>query len=71
MTPTVLTLPLRRLLACTMTVGQAAPLSAATARGGAIMSVASVGVRLSNDFENLPLFETPPLNGPTEVRIPK
>ncbi|CAM9939967.1 unnamed protein product [Scytosiphon promiscuus] len=29
------------------------------------MSVASVGVRLSDDFENLPLFETPPLNGPT------
>ncbi|CAM9980422.1 unnamed protein product, partial [Ectocarpus fasciculatus] len=32
---------------------------------GGIMSVASVGVRISDDFDELPLFETPPLNGPT------
>lgn len=32
------------------------------------MAVASIGVRLSDDFEKLPLFETPPLDGPTNVR---
>eukprot|EP00903_Cladosiphon_okamuranus_P008211 g7904.t1 len=29
------------------------------------MTASSVGVRLSDDFAELPLFETPPLNGPT------
>lgn len=33
------------------------------------MSVASVGVRISDDFDELPLFETPPLNGPTAVSV--
>ena len=33
------------------------------------MTASSVGVRLADDFEELPLFETPPLDGPTKVRI--
>ncbi len=36
-------------------------------RAASTMSVASVGVRLSDDFEKLPLFATPPLTGPTKV----
>ena len=31
------------------------------------MAVSSVGVRLADDFDALPLFDAPPLNGPTQV----
>ncbi|CAN0038346.1 unnamed protein product, partial [Ectocarpus sp. 4 AP-2014] len=41
------------------------PAAAAPGAAGGIMSVASVGVRISDDFDELPLFDTPPLNGPT------
>lgn len=33
------------------------------------MAVSSVGVRLADDFDALPLFAAPPINGPTQVRV--
>ena len=31
------------------------------------MAVSSVGVQLADDFDTLPLFASPPINGPTQV----
>lgn len=35
----------------------------------AAVSVSSVGVRVLDDFDVLPLFDAPPLDGPTTVRF--
>lgn len=35
----------------------------------ATISVSSMGVRVMDDFDMLPLFDAPPLDGPTTVRF--